>query len=113
MPSISLPDSGTKKYSNPLGAKPKQSGPLDVPKMPPKTNPLGGVSKSPLGGPLGGLSSGSQKAAGLLPPMPTINKDAPKGTGKKSLFDDDENEDETFSKKKETTMPKPSVPAGK
>jgi hypothetical protein len=49
---------------------------------------------------------GSQKPSGLLasnsgsvPPMPVINRDAPKNTGKKSLFDGDD-DDEGFGKKK-------------
>jgi hypothetical protein len=88
-----------------LGSKTKNSGPLDVPKIP-KLNPLGGITaKSPLGAPLGG-PLGSQKPSGLLasnsgsvPPMPVINRDVPKNTGKKSLFDGDD-DDEGFGKKK-------------
>lgn len=82
MPSLPSFDLGNKKSSNPLGGNPlggksKNSGPLDVPKLPPKTNPLGGVSKAPLGGVL----SNTPKPTGLqsntsntLPPMPIINK---------------------------------------
>lgn len=71
---------------------------MDVPKLPPKTNPLGG-SKSPLGNSLGGpLGGNTQKSSGLLssptlsvPTMPAINKVVTqKNAGKKSLFDEDE-----------------------
>ncbi len=105
LPSLTAFDPAPKKQSNPLGGKAKQSGPLDVPKMP-KLNPLGGTTaKSPLGGTLGG-PLGSQKSSGLLPsnsgsvpPMPVINRDLPKNVGKKSLFDGDD-DDEGFGKKK-------------
>jgi hypothetical protein len=75
-----------------LGIKAKTNSPLDVPKMPPKTSPLGLPvgTKSPLGGPLGG---NTQKSPISTPPMPSLNpvtKEAPKKTGKKNLFDDDD-----------------------
>ena len=74
-----------------MGIKAKTNSPLDVPKMPPKTSPLGLPvgTKSPLGGPLGGTT---QKSPISMPPMPSLNpaKEAPKKTGKKNLFDDDD-----------------------
>lgn len=82
--------------------------------MPPKVNPLGGVSKSPLGGPLGGpLAANVQKSNGLLapsiPPIPSIKPPTTqKNTGKKSLFDDDQQD--TFQSKKPLNMPKTTMP---
>lgn len=91
--------------------KKNNSGPLDVPKLPPKTNPLGGLSKSPLNTPLSGtLGGNTQKFNPLpVPSMPVVNKEVSKNAGKRTLFDDDEDEADSFAKKKEVILPSKNV----
>lgn len=69
--------------------KTKASGPLDIPKLPPKVSPLGLPITGK--GPLAGSLTTNQKPSLNVPVMPQINntKDSKK-SGKKSLFDEDE-----------------------
>ena len=98
-----LPNLPSFDSSNPLNKN--KANVLDVPKIAIKTSPLGGLS-GPLGGglsnPLGGVAKKNINEKSLVPPMPSLHKEIPKKpqNTKKNLFDDDDEEDNTFGKKK-------------